>query len=583
MTGQRTNKIPLVSVIIPTYNRVHTLPVSVESVLRQTYHNLEVIVVDDGSTDKTENYVRGLTDSRVRYVRNTGQHGPAAARNLGVRLARGEYVAFQDSDDEWHPDKLEKQMPILLNPKERIDIVYCEYARYFGQKRLDTIPSRDLPMEYKQGDILPVLLLQPLMGTPTIVVKKTCFVQTGGFNESLPTFEDYEFSVRFSRNHRIGFVEEALVKGNDSPDSVDKRFADRIRTQAYIVREMIAPLREYDLLSEKLSEVQKTAEHLGCHDVFLEELRGLEDLFLTEKERETAAWLTEKTLQSDAKLNQRKEMAKEVLAQAKLRLVQTYTGVFRDVPMKEETLEQVLAQVKHSMEECVECFEMPEASHCFFNPADARASGLSTKLERLSLLADVVKAVEELERIIYGQQILCNVCGSRYYKNRSYKCPYCEADDRERLLIAFLEKLQPEEGEILTVLLMISSRLIKNYLLRRRDTQFDQLNPETDDTRTIQGLEEERYDILICPDFSHQTDTTGQMIREWGRIMKTGGVCLIYPYSIWQGSMKWLTASPLCVSEKGKEWFGAMFYSTCGIEDGMVLPILTKGGPLSEL
>ena len=140
MTGQRTNKIPLVSVIIPTYNRVHTLPVSVESVLRQTYHNLEVIVVDDGSTDKTENYVRGLTDSRVRYVRNTGQHGPAAARNLGVRLARGEYVAFQDSDDEWHPDKLEKQMPILLNPKERIDIVYCEYARYFGQKRLDTIP-----------------------------------------------------------------------------------------------------------------------------------------------------------------------------------------------------------------------------------------------------------------------------------------------------------------------------------------------------------------------------------------------------------------------------------------------------------
>lgn len=159
MTEQATKRMPLVSVIIPTYNRAHTLPASIDSVLCQTYDNLEVIVVDDGSTDGTEIFVRGLADSRVRYIKNSGNHGPAAARNLGVRRAEGEYVAFQDSDDEWRPDKLEKQMPLLLEPLEKTDLVYCEYTRYHGENRRETVPSKVLPAESKQGNILPKLLL----------------------------------------------------------------------------------------------------------------------------------------------------------------------------------------------------------------------------------------------------------------------------------------------------------------------------------------------------------------------------------------------------------------------------------------
>ena len=194
MTELDREQTPLVSVIIPTYNRVKTLPAAIESVLGQTYGNVEV--------------------------------------NLGVRQAQGRYVAFQDSDDEWHTDKLEKQMPLLLDTVRGYDLVYCEFTRYYGEERHDLIPSKNIPLSCKQGKMLAVLLLQPMISTQTIVVKRDVFLQVGGFDEHLKTFEDYEFTLRFSRDHHIGFVEESLVKVNDSPDSVDKRFADRIRTQA---------------------------------------------------------------------------------------------------------------------------------------------------------------------------------------------------------------------------------------------------------------------------------------------------------------------------------------------------------------
>ena len=93
------------------------------------------------------------------------------------------------------------------------------------------------------------------------------------------------FTLRLSQNHNICFLEEPLVKVYDSPNSVDKRFADQIRTQAHIVREMIGPLREYGILWDKLAAMQETLEHLKYHDVFLEELQKLEELFVTEQDK----------------------------------------------------------------------------------------------------------------------------------------------------------------------------------------------------------------------------------------------------------------------------------------------------------
>ena len=122
----------MVSVIIPTYNRAHVLPRAIESVLKQTYTELELIVVDDASTDDTAAVMTAITDPRVRYVRK--EHGgAAAARNRGIAEAKGEFIAFQDSDDVWHSDKLEKQLPIC---KRSGQTRYS--ARFTGARRAAT-------------------------------------------------------------------------------------------------------------------------------------------------------------------------------------------------------------------------------------------------------------------------------------------------------------------------------------------------------------------------------------------------------------------------------------------------------------
>ncbi|MGC8603005.1 MAG: glycosyltransferase family 2 protein, partial [Desulfomonilaceae bacterium] len=115
----------LVSVIIPTYNRAHLIERAVNSVLEQTYDKLEIIVVDDGSTDNTGNVLSQLQDgdSRVRYIRHETNKGSQSARNTGIRNARGDYVAFLDSDDEWLPYKLEKQIPLFQNTERNIGVV----------------------------------------------------------------------------------------------------------------------------------------------------------------------------------------------------------------------------------------------------------------------------------------------------------------------------------------------------------------------------------------------------------------------------------------------------------------------------
>lgn len=575
-------EMPLVSVIIPTYNRITTLPRAMDSVLNQTYGNLELIVVDDGSTDGTQEYVLGLPDKRIRYVKGDGNRGPAAARNLGVKLARGEYVAFQDSDDEWHLDKLEKQMPVLLDSQQKNGMVYCEYTRYHGQTRQDVMPPERIPANCKHGHIQPVLLLQPLIGTPTMVIKKEYFLQVGGFNEELKTFEDYEFTVRFSQCHPIGFVEESLVKVNDMPDSIDKRFADRIRTQAYIVREMIGPLREYGILWDKLSAMQEAAEHLRCHDVFLEELQKLEDLFVTEQDRKNTATLAEKTNQSDAKKNQLKEIAYEALIQAKQRLVEAYMSVYKDETAGYAELDKVIGQVKSSMSDCRERFDVTLALCQACNRVYEVQIPIA-RLERLSMLADVVKVVEDMERWI-GQQIIeCNVCNHTFFKSETHRCPFCETEDRERLIIAFLQELQPETGEVLNMLQMMPSQRLRNYAWNRRDIHCESLVTETDDAQVLQNLAGEQYDILLCPDFSEQADYGSGIWREIFRVMKTGGISLVsLPVSDEeQGAVKGLESLGFYVNVVGENWFGKDFYRTYGFDSRMVIIALTKDRALT--
>ncbi len=123
-----TEKRPTVSVIIPTYNRAHLLGRAIESVLDQTYQDFEIIVVDDASADETEEVVKSFGDDRINHIRHQKNKGGSAARNTGIKAARGEFIAFLDSDDEWVPKKLEKEIDRLQTLSNEVGVVYSGFC-----------------------------------------------------------------------------------------------------------------------------------------------------------------------------------------------------------------------------------------------------------------------------------------------------------------------------------------------------------------------------------------------------------------------------------------------------------------------
>jgi glycosyltransferase involved in cell wall biosynthesis len=197
----------LVSVVIPTYNRRHYIVEAVESVLAQTYRPLEIIVVDDGSTDGTEGELQRFK-KEVKYFRQENA-GPSAARNRGIRAATGEYVALLDSDDLWAPTKLEKQVS-LMERSPQVGVVFCEIARLevdTGETQVRRCPP-DL-----RGDIRRRLLRRNcVIGSDSaVLVRRACFDQMGVFDESLQQAEDWDLWIRISRHFRFDFVPEPLV------------------------------------------------------------------------------------------------------------------------------------------------------------------------------------------------------------------------------------------------------------------------------------------------------------------------------------------------------------------------------------
>ncbi len=202
---------PPVSVILPTYNRASELGKSMQSVLDQTYENLELIVVSDGSTDETEQVVKGFTDQRVRFVRSDKNGGLAYARNLGIHEAQFELLAFHDDDDLWREEKLEKQIKALTEASMQTGFCYCEmeYHRLHQEENL-FVPRRDIPMLRKNGFIYPELLRRNFIGGPTLLVWKECLADVGYFDERLAIFEDWDMVLRLSKSYDAAFVAEPL-------------------------------------------------------------------------------------------------------------------------------------------------------------------------------------------------------------------------------------------------------------------------------------------------------------------------------------------------------------------------------------
>ena len=208
-----------VSVVIPTYNCAPRLLRALRSVAAQTCREVEIVVVDDGSTDDTNDRVAEWTaqsGAMVRYVRQDNA-GPAAARNRGMRLARGDAIAFLDADDEWRADKLERQMPLL---KGDVGLVYC--ANSFVDTNGTPLKDYVRRIELHRGDILLPLFCDFFLLTSAVVISKAAYAAVGEFDEQLAVGEDYEFFLRLVRKFHADYSPEELLIRCVRPDSLSR-------------------------------------------------------------------------------------------------------------------------------------------------------------------------------------------------------------------------------------------------------------------------------------------------------------------------------------------------------------------------
>jgi glycosyltransferase involved in cell wall biosynthesis len=236
---------PLVSAIIATYNRAHIVCEAIDSILHQSYPNIELIVVDDGSTDQTREKLNSYgTSIRVIYQKNSG---PAAARNRGIRESRGEIVSFLDSDDLWLPTFVERQVSVLQRAGANVPcslsnswLGYADGTGTTSFQKYSLQPACDEGIWLNPAEILAtrfVLFSQP------VAVRRSAIERAGLFDESFRYLEDYDLALKLSVGKSWGFIREPLVVWRQSPtDSLSNtglRESAKVSENAFRMRERI--------------------------------------------------------------------------------------------------------------------------------------------------------------------------------------------------------------------------------------------------------------------------------------------------------------------------------------------------------
>lgn len=223
---------PTVSVVMAAKNYARFLPTAVESVVAQTLPDWELVIVDDGSTDDTALVVRScFADHRIRYV-PSDRLGQSRAKNLGVGLTRGEYVAFLDADDAWQPAKLERQ---LLALKENPDAGVCFTRRILIDEAGDPLPQQPRRDPMPSGRVLNELFLRNFVCFSSVMVRRQVFDHVGGFDPEWDLSIDYDLWLRAARHHGFVAVDDDLVRYRTGHGNLSKKLADRVATAASIM------------------------------------------------------------------------------------------------------------------------------------------------------------------------------------------------------------------------------------------------------------------------------------------------------------------------------------------------------------
>lgn len=234
---------PLISIIIPTFNRELKVIEAIQSVLSQSYENFELIVIDDGSTDQTNQIVATVKDSRLIY-RAIERSGVSRARNLGASIATGSFLAFLDSDDIWHKNKLKKQVAFHLeNPQLLISQTQEIWIR--NNKRVNPKHKHAKPTGYIFPESLHLCTITP----SSVIMTKELFDSFEGFDEKMPACEDYDLWLRITAKHEVGLIDELLLtKYGGHEDQLSQTHAAMDRFRIYSLGKII--------LSGKLGESQ---------------------------------------------------------------------------------------------------------------------------------------------------------------------------------------------------------------------------------------------------------------------------------------------------------------------------------------
>ena len=273
-------ELGLVSIIMPTYNRAYIINEAIRSVLEQTYKHFELIIVDDGSSDDTEAVVNNYNDNRIIYQSYKPNKGGNHARNIGLKMARGEYISFLDSDNKWDKNFLKKQVGNIFRTKADISFCrVCVYDKENGKK--DIIPPKSSKLLQGNGlinmyDFQRSIIEANCIDTNVVCIKRWCIEANVGFNEKMTRLQDWEYFLRLivSNKCKVSFVPDVLVYSSLQKDSI--RFKKDLAANFLFIFEKWLPMyKSYGLIEKQCNLIMRINKTLDGRDVRQDVLAGL--------------------------------------------------------------------------------------------------------------------------------------------------------------------------------------------------------------------------------------------------------------------------------------------------------------------
>ncbi len=257
----KQHRKPLVSIIIPTFNRGDKLYHTINSILKQTYQNFLILIIDDGSTDNTPKICKEMTqnDKRITYHQLTKNFGANYARNVGILNSKGDYIAFLDSDDEWLPNKLQIQVELIESSTDNIGFILTGFKEINVSTKEQWIwPNNKF---LRQNNILDALIHHiGLSRTSTVLIKKNVFEKIEGFDINFPKYQEGEFFLRLMMHYKNIFIKDPLTIQyiNNKEAHVSRGAKKSIRAKVLLIIKHFEIFRMYQsILCYRLLDISK--------------------------------------------------------------------------------------------------------------------------------------------------------------------------------------------------------------------------------------------------------------------------------------------------------------------------------------